>query len=444
MEGLNNRDFNIKFEVVPGSSEKDIFVEESKKGLIVFMGNDDVTTILNFSSFDINDKLEKINLSVNLPFVSREIDRIKIEYYLEGNVYSGILGRGKYIAIEIPDMIPVREEISEAELRDDFDLDFGGVLISIDQIVRKKIKCLDLKKLFIKFADGKIKKIAVPKPTFYIENIKKDNKEKRVGKIRIYLTFWRKKDNIPVNLLIGELNIYVIGHALIPRKDRLFVKKKNINIKGVQYQPPKLKIVNGMVVRETKVVPQNLPQGLFIIIDGTISIGKTEYKFTLSNTKKKVKGKLRPVLITKFIDREYYGTIDFGNQWFSCRRKTNLDKTLLKRGKRVNNKEYVLEWIDRHKLNHVLRTNKPFDVYIKDGEEEVVVIENKNGKETRNRIRIKYREWLIGSTDNNLDIIIFNKHHQDEYPLVRAKLNANDVLIIRHYDPSAKRVRFYP
>jgi len=201
------------------------------------------------------------------------------------------------------------------------------------------------------------------------------------------------------------------------------VKKKRVNVKGVGYQPPKLTevVYNGKVVavQEVDVVPQKVPEALFVRIKGWVINNGKPLRFSLGKIRKKVKSGTVRVFVLPLISPRRT-TLRFGHQVFSIRK---LDESLLESAKRA--KEIELEWVTGGKLHHKVVSEKEF--YWARRVTEV------NG--------VKAVQYFItfgrgcGGT-----LIVHNTQHKDiGKDRIRCHLRNGEMLVITHLDPDLKQ-----
>jgi len=344
-------------------------------------------------------------IDIRIPVRFEDVERMKVETIPHGNCYSEVLGRHRYGHVIIP------------------------------RIVCDEDECVDLRKVKVVDVEGKSVEVELPEITFYVRQPQtevvgggKEGERKRIknkyGRLKVVLTFWVNGAKFHVKIL----DVYVVlrGHALVRRKDRLFIKKtRSGKVKVVEQRAREALFLEVYIVRTLKLRKDEAKKGL----RWNEVIGEEDgdfvkiYRFWrfYNRVYRKKNGKERRVLKVFLKRPERKKRIEFGNQAFWVEHKGKKFKYILKNlAQHRGVKEFALTWDDR-RLNHRIVSNKPVDVY-----EELITVDNK----------VIGKKWIIGAKENGVEIDIYNFHHMDTYSKIHVSLLFNDVLVILHRAPS--------
>jgi len=367
-------------------------------------------------------------IEVRIPFKFEDVERMKVEMIPYGNCYSEVLGRHRYAHVILPYVV----------------CDDG--------------ECVDLRKVKIVDVEGKVREVEIPQISFYVRQplIEVEGGRKRIknryGRMKILLTYWINGTRF--HRKIFDVYVVLRGHALIRRKDRIYIKKTRTGRMRIVEQRTKeglfleifivkkikmkkedlMKMINPNLKHITKktyirISEYQLYNGIYKMLykknmmkrgeEGAVELYKVWQVYNRVYRKKS--GKERRVLKLYLKRPEKRKRVEFGNQAFWIEDKGKYKYLLRNMAQHRNVKEFVLKW-EEGALNHKITSNKPVDVH----EEFIVVNGMKIGK-----------KWVIGAKENGVEIDIYNYHHMDMYSKIHVSLNANEVLVITHRDPRA-------
>ncbi len=401
-------------------------------------------------------KTVKYPIVVRLPpdVSIEDIDKIKVEFETEGQVFGDALGyHQKFVRIPVPHIIRMKTLYTDEGVIEQY-VSLANVRL-VDDCWNEKVIKISLPECFYLFK-GRYRPVKRPRWKVgrdtrrsirrtlkklgfsdkeieaymrrrLLERETRNEIELVRGSIKIYLTYWLKGDPNPRHILIGVINVKSLGKAKVPVKHVMVVKRKKVNIKGVGYQPPKLEVVklNGkeFITRDVEVVRQEVPEGLFVRIKGWIISNNSAVEFKLGSTVKKARsGRMRVLVLRLFSPRRT--VIRFGHQVFAIRK---LDENLLCCVQKA--KEIDLEWPSGGKLHHkIISEDKEFM-----WSRRVVEV---------NGIKAVQYFLTFGKLDGGT-LIIYNTQHKDiGKDRIRCHLRNGEMLVITHLDPNLRNHYF--
>jgi len=240
------------------------------------------------------------DLEVRIPVRFEDVEKMKVETTPYKNCYNEVLGRHRYAHVVLPPLI----------------CDEG--------------KCVNLKKVKVIDVEGKVKEVDVPQLSFYVRQPMtevveggKEGERKRIknkyGRLKVILSFWVKGTRFYMKVF----DVYTIlrGHALIKRKDRLFVKKTRTGkVKVIEQRTKEGLFLEVYVVRELKVrkdeVPKVLERNEVLREEDGDYVKLYRYWQYFNRVYRKQNGKERRILKVYLKRPDAWKKISFGNQTF--------------------------------------------------------------------------------------------------------------------------------